>query len=66
MGERQAAGEAAPGPLGEQIMAALAAAALDRPAPLRTVEQFGVRMRGDEGVEPRAQGGIAEIGGAHA
>jgi hypothetical protein len=46
-------------------MAALAAALLDREAPLGPVEEHGLRMLRDIGVDPGAFGRVAKIRGAH-
>ena len=43
---------------------ALAAALLDRQAPLRPVEELGAGMLGDIGVDPVAFGGIAKVRGS--
>jgi hypothetical protein len=60
--QRQAADQGAAA-LRDQIVRALATAALDRPAPLRPMEMAAVGMFGDEAVEPGAFSRIAQVGG---
>src|SRR3546814_1269428 len=60
---RQHPRDRAVGSLGDQIMRALAAAALDSAAPAGKMERRAA-MVVNERVDPRAFGGVIEIGGA--